>query len=151
MDASCEREHQREGVLRAGDIGSPAHTENLDTGSGTGCDIDIPKHGAVFVNDLKLGRASKLLRSHGEGFDDQCARGGKIDTQFRMRGHEPNIAGIEPSYARSELIAPARKVRLVVRHEVSKSGASFLRRRRIEHHTDQTSPGIVLDDHYWRL
>jgi hypothetical protein len=68
-----------------------------------------------------------------------------------MRGHEPNIAGIEPSYARSELIAPARKARLVGRHEVGKSGAPLLRSARIKHHTDQASPGIVFNDHYWRI
>ena len=139
VDASCEREHQREGVLRAGDIGSPAHPENLHAGSDAGRDIDISKQGAVFVNDLELGGASKLLRSHGEGFDDQCARGRKIGMQFRMGGHEPNLAGIEPSCARSELLAPAREIRHVGRHEVGKSGASLLRRRGVEHHADQAT------------
>ena len=147
VDASCEREHQRECMLRAGDIGSPAHSENLDAGSDAGRDIDISKEGAVLVNDLELRRASKLLRSHGEGFDDQGAGGRKLGAQLRRRGHETNLAGIEPSCARSEVIAPARKIRLVGRHEVGKSGASFLRRRGIKHHTDQASPGIVFNDH----
>jgi len=79
MDASRERKHQREGVLRAGDIGSPAHAENLDAGSGVGGGIDVSEHGAVFLNDLEFGCGSKLLCSHGEGLDDQCARGRKID------------------------------------------------------------------------
>src|SRR5205807_2108617 len=57
MDASREREHQREGVLRAGDVGPPAHAEDLDAGSGAGRDVDVSKHGAVFVNDLESGRA----------------------------------------------------------------------------------------------
>ena len=100
-------------------------------------------------NDLEFGRAFKLLRSHREGFDDQCTRWRKIDTQIRMRGHQPNLAGIEPSCACSEIIAPARKIGLVGGHEVGKSGASLLRRRGVEHHTDQPSPGIVFDDHYW--
>src|SRR5439155_26727392 len=61
MDASCQREHQREGVLRAGDIGAPPHAENLDAGSDAGRDIDVAQHAAVFVNDLQLGGAAKLL------------------------------------------------------------------------------------------
>ena len=148
VDASREREHQRECMLRAGDIGAPAHSENLDAGSNAGRDIDISKEGAVLVNDLELRRASKLRRSHGEGFDDQGAGGRKLGAQLRRGGHETNLAGIEPSCARSEVIAPARKIRLVGRHEVGKSGASFLRRRGIKHHTDQASPGIVFNDHY---
>jgi hypothetical protein len=149
MDASREREHQREGVLRAGDIGSPPHAENLDAGSGAGGGIDVSEHGTVFVNDLQSGRASKLLRSHGEGLDDQCPRRRKIDTQFRMRRHQPNLAGIEPACACSELVAPARKIGLVWRHEVGKSSASFLGRRGVKHYANQASPWIVFNDHYW--
>src|SRR5262249_62016233 len=65
MDASRQREHQREGVLRAGDIGSPPHAENLDARSGAGGGIDVSGHGPAFVNGLQLGRASTLLRSPG--------------------------------------------------------------------------------------
>ena len=110
-------------------------------------DIDIAKQGAVFLDDLELRRASKLIRSHGEGFDDQGAGGRKLDAQFRLRGHETNLAGIEPSCTRSEIVAPARKIRLVGRHEIGKSGLPLLRRRGVKHHTDQASPGIVFDDH----
>ena len=102
MDPSRKREHQRECVLGAGDIRPPAHAENLHAGSGAGRNVDVAKHGAVFVNDLELRRACKLLRSHGEGFDDKCARRRKIDTQLRVGGHQPNLAGIEPSCARPE-------------------------------------------------
>jgi hypothetical protein len=113
VDASCEREHQRKDVLRAGDIGAPTDAQNLDAGSGASRDIDVAEHGAVFVNDLELGRASKLFFSHGKGLDDQCARGRKIGTQLGLGRHQADLAGIEPSHARSELIAPERKIRLI--------------------------------------
>jgi hypothetical protein len=151
VDASCEREHQRKDVLRAGDIGAPTDAQNLDAGSGASRDIDVAEHGAVFVNDLELGRASKLFFSHGKGLDDQCARGRKIGTQLGLGRHQADLAGIEPSHARSELIAPERKIRLIGRHEGGKSGASFLRRGGVEHHADQARPGIVFNDYYWRI
>jgi len=66
MDAPRQRQHQREGVLRAGDIGAPAHAENFYAGGGAGRDIDVAQHGAVFVHDLEFWRASKLLRAHGK-------------------------------------------------------------------------------------
>src|SRR6476619_1609649 len=109
MDASCEREHQRERMLRACNIGAPAHPKHLDAGGCAARNIDISKDGAVFVNDLELRRTSKLLRPHREGFDDQDAGGWKLGAQLRMGGHQMNLAGIERSDARSEVIAPARK------------------------------------------
>ena len=48
---------------------------------------DVSKGGAVFVNDLEFWCGSKLLYSHGEGLDDQCARGREIDMRT-LPGHE---------------------------------------------------------------
>src|SRR5215471_9098112 len=95
---------------------------------------------SIFVDDLEIGRAFKLLRSHGEGFDNECSGRRKIGEQFRMGRHQPDITGIEPSYARSNSVAPACKIRLVGRHESGKRGPPLLRRTRIKHHADQTSP-----------
>ena len=84
VNAPRQGEHQREGMLRARDIGAPAHAENRHTGGAACGHVDVAQHGAVFVDRLEMRRTCKLLASYREGFDDQGTRRGEIIAQLHL-------------------------------------------------------------------
>ncbi len=146
VQPSRQRQHQRKGVLRACDIGAPAHTEDGDAAGFARRQVDVAKDGAVFVDDPETRRQCELFGSDDERLGHHSVGIREISAQFRLGGHQPDLAGSETPRALPCSLAPGRKIRLVRRHEIGERGGSLRARRRVEHHRDQARPHVVFDD-----
>ena len=141
-----ERQHQRDGNLRAGDIGAPAEGQHLDAARRTGRGVDIAGHDPVFLYRNKIGADGELGRPDRQRFDDQAAGAGQVGVQVLGCVNEPHPAREQRTDAPAHARAIAVKIRIVMGEEVGVGGA-----RSGEVVGSSTTPtrrrkGIIFDD-----
>jgi hypothetical protein len=140
-----QRQHQRNGDLGAGDVGTPPEAQDLDAALRAGGGVDIAGHHAVFLHRNKVRSGGQLAFPHRERLDDQAARTRQIRAQLLGRFDQPHLAWKKCADACAHPRAIAVEIRIIVGEEVRVGGIALGRGRRVEHDADEAQEGIVFD------
>ena len=140
-----ERQHQHEGDFRAGDVGAPADGEHLDAARLAGAGVDVARAGAELLHRHEVAADGEIVASDRQRFDDQRLAAGKLQPHLLRGVDEPHLRRIERRRARTDALAVALEVALVVGEEIREGRDALLRRRRIEHDADDAQEAIVFD------
>ena len=146
-ELSGQREHQGKRLFGRRNIGAAPDRQYLNTSPSAGRGIDVSRSGAILLDDLeRISGRRNFSRADGQGFHHDGPGAGKIREQFGFIVHEPDSRGIKMLRASAHTLAPAGKVRQIMRAEVGKCRESFGGRGRIEYDLNQAKKGIILDD-----
>ena len=118
IELSRQHEHQRNRVLGAGDVCTPAQREHFDPVCGAGANIDVAWLAAVFLHDAQAFAGRKLFRPDLEGLDHQPRASGKGGAQRLLALHQPHFAREQVADARAHALAIAGKIRLIVSEKI---------------------------------
>ena len=138
------RQHQRQRVLGAGDVGAPADGEHGHVARGAGGSVDRRGREAVFLHEFQLRCGGKLLASEGKRLDRCATRLGECGAQFLLRLDQLHPRRKQPRDRRAYARAVVVEIGLV-REEILESRVALGRRVRIEHHLQHAQEPIVFD------
>ena len=138
-------EHQRDGVLGAGDVGATADGQHRHAALGAGGGVDAAEPESVFLDEFQLRRRGKLRAANGQRLDRNAARLGERVAQLVLGIDQLHPGREQPrrpgAYPRAVVVEVC-----VVREEIGKGGVTFGRRVGVEHDLQYAQERIVFND-----
>src|SRR5215813_3670000 len=146
-----QSKHQRQGLLRGGNIRAPADRQQLNPRSFTGELINIASGEAVFLHEPKcVARCRYFSRADHEFLDHEDAGCGSVRQQLGLIAYEMNLSRVNVLRLRADAVAPTSEVRRIVFTEMGKRLNTFFGSAWIEDNLNEAKEAIVLDDEFER-
>src|SRR5262245_53600036 len=144
-----QSKHQRQGLLRRGNIRAPSDGQQLNACSFAGEMINIASGEAVFVHEPKcVARCRYFFRADHEFFDYEDAGAGSVRQQLGLIAYEANLSRVNVLRLRADAVAPAAEVRRIVFTEMGKRLNTFFGSTWVEDNLNEAKEAIVFDDEF---
>src|SRR5262249_15194993 len=144
-----QSKHQRQRLLRGGNIRAPADGQQLNARSFAGEMINIASGEAVFLHEPKcVARCRYFSRADHEFLDHEDAGCGSVRQQLGLIAYEMNLSRVNVLRLRADAVAPTSEVRRIVFTEMGKRLNTFFGSAWIEDNLNEAKEAVVLDDEF---